>query len=121
MVKIIKNTPPKEEEIHNFLKNINFLLPEGFVEFYSNSNGAEIYRDENYCLIWSINELIQLNIDYNVSEYASNFFIFGTNGGADAFCIEKSTGFIFDMPFIGMSNEDTSFICKDFYSFLKIN
>ncbi|WP_338409764.1 SMI1/KNR4 family protein [uncultured Flavobacterium sp.] len=121
MIKIKKNNPAEVEEINMFLKNINFILPDGFIEFYSNSNGAEIYREEDYCLIWAINELIQLNIDYNVLEYASKFFIFGTNGGGDAFCIEKSTGFIFVMPFIGMSNEDASFICNNFYSFIKIN
>ena len=120
MIEIIKNNPAQENEIIIFLNNINFKLPDGFIEFYRSSNGAEIYKDENYCLLWLITELMQLNIDYNVSEYAPNFFVFGSNGGGSAFCIEKSSGYIYEIPFIGMSNEEAIFISKDFNEFIDI-
>ena len=118
MVEIIKNSPAKEIDINSFLKEINFKLPIGFTEFYKNSDGAEIYKDETYCILWPVTEMIQLNKDYNVPEYAPNFFIFGSDGGGSAFCIEKSTGFIFEMPFIGMSNKNNTFLCKTFHEFI---
>lgn len=119
MIEIIKNNPPQENEIIVFLNNINFKLPQGFIDFYRGSNGAEIYKDENYCCLWEITEMIQLNTDYNVPEFAPNFFIFGSDGGGSAFCIEKSSGYIFEMPFIGMSNNEAIFITNDFVDFLK--
>ena len=118
MIDIIKNDPPQKNDVIIFLNDINFKLPNGFIEFYTNSNGAEIYKSENYCYLWQITELIQKNIDYNVSEYASNFFIFGSNGGGDAFCIERISGYIFQMQFVGMSNDEAIFISKDFNGFL---
>ncbi len=119
MIEVIKNNPPQENEIVIFLNNINFKLPKGFIEFYRDSNGAEIYKNENYCLLWKITEMIKLNNDYNVPEYASNFFIIGSDGGGSAFCIEKSTGHIFEMPFIGMSNDEATFVIDNFIEFLK--
>jgi hypothetical protein len=58
--------------------------------------------------------MIKLNQDYKVNEYADSFFIFGSNGGDTAYCIEKKTGYIFDLPFVGMSNEDAIFKYKNF-------
>lgn len=118
-MEIIKNKPPQENEIIDFLNGINFKLSDGFIEFYTVSNGAEIYKEDDCFLLWPITEMIQLNNDYNVLEYASNFFIFGSDGGGSALCLEKSTGYIFEMPFIGMSNEDASFITNNFNEFIR--
>lgn len=120
MIEIIKNDPTQENEIIVFLNNINFKLPDGFIEFYRSSNGAEINKEEKYCDLWLISELIQLNVDYNVLEYAPNFFIFGSNGIGSAFGIEKKSGYIYEIPFIGMSNEEAIFIGKDFNEFINI-
>ncbi len=48
-----------------------------------------------------------------------NFFIFGSDGGDTAFAIEKSTGRIFEMPFIGMSREEAVLKSNTFDEFLK--
>lgn len=116
---IDKNEAPKASEVEKFLNNISFSLPEGFIEFYKQTNGADISSDELYTTLWPLTDMIQLNRDYDVEEYAPEFFIFGSDGGDTAFVIEKSTGKIFEMPFIGMSKDEAVFKSNTFDEFLK--
>jgi hypothetical protein len=119
MSTIKKKTPTSSEEIEDFLKYIKFELPVGFIEFFRQSNGAEIFNGTDYIILWPVTDMIKLNEDYNINEYADGFFLFGSDGGDTAYSIEKRTGFIFDMPFIGMSNKDAVFICKTFTQLLE--
>lgn len=118
-MEIGKNDPPSKKEIDTFLKAIKFKLPEGFIEFFKTSNGADIDGEEEYVMLWALTEMIELNTGYNVEEYAPEFFIFGSDGGGTAFAIERKTGHIFDMPFIGMSKEEATFKCNTFDEFLE--
>jgi hypothetical protein len=118
MLNIERNNAPESKEIKVFLSNIAFNLPQEFIEFYKQSDGAMINSDELYTSLWSLTAMIQLNLDYNVKEYAPDFFIFGSDGGDTAFAIEKDTGKIFEMPFIGMSREEAVFIANTFDEFL---
>lgn len=45
--------------------------------------------------------MIKLNKDYHLEEYASDFFIFGSDGCDTAYAIKKSTSDICEKPFIG--------------------
>ena len=118
MTTINKKEAPSSEEINDFVKNIDFKLPTGFVDFFSKSNGGEIYNENFYIIMWSITDMIKLNKDYNVNEYAPGYFIFGSDGGDMAYCIEKKTGYIGDMPFIGMSDEEFTLRFKSFKELL---
>jgi len=119
MTTINRNIAPIKQEVENFLKQIDFKLPEGFIEFFKDSNGADISSDENYMVLWALTEMIQLNRDYNVDEYAPDFFIFGSNGGGTAYAVKKSTSDIYEIPFIGMSNEEAVFKNKTFSEFIE--
>ncbi|WP_437922459.1 SMI1/KNR4 family protein [Sphingobacterium sp. LRF_L2] len=118
MTTIERNEAPKSSEIAEFLRRISFLLPEGFIEFYKQANGADISSEKYYTILWPVTDMIQLNEDYSVEEYAPDFFIFGSDGGDNAFAIYKSTGEIFEMPFIGMSKEEAIFNASTFNEFL---
>ncbi|PUV24104.1 MULTISPECIES: SMI1/KNR4 family protein [Sphingobacterium] len=119
MATIDRNIAPIKQEVENFLKQIDFKLPEGFIEFFKDSNGADISSDENYIVLWALTDMIQLNRDYNVDEYAPDFFIFGSNGGGTAYAVKKSTSDIYEIPFIGMSNEEAVFKNKTFSEFIE--
>lgn len=119
MTMINKNYPPGTSEIQVFLSAINFKLPAGFLDFFKDTDGAEIVGENEYYDLWRLTDMIQLNKDYEVDEYADGFFIFGSDSGDTAYCIEKSTGFIFDMPFIGMANEEASFKFENFNELLQ--
>lgn len=115
---IEKNQPTSNEERIAFQSGINFSLPEGLMEFYTESNGAIIITEERYTVVWPLTELKLLNEQYKVEEYAPEFFIFGSDGGDMAFGFEIKTGYFYELPFIGMSREESSFISKTFQEFL---
>jgi hypothetical protein len=119
MTTIDKNVAPTIDEIEAFLKQVDFNLPKGFIEFFKETNGADISTDEKYFFLWALTDMVQLNKEYNVEEFAPEFFIFGSDGGDTAFAIEKGTGYIYEMPFIGMSKEEAVFKNKTFAEFIE--
>lgn len=115
---IEKSNPPTNEDVAFFLKQVNFVLPVGFIDFFIGSNGAYITSGESYVHLWALTNMFQLNKEYNVEEYAPDFFIFGSDGGDTAFAIEKVTGYIYEMPFIGMSKDEAILRNKNFSGFI---
>lgn len=118
MATINPNTPVEQKMIDDFLLNAPIELPNGFIDFYKKNNGAEIISDNTYTIIWKLDELLQNNNDYAIDEFAPHFFIFGSDSADTAFVIERNSGKIFEMPFIGMSNDEALFISDTFEGFL---
>ena len=119
MATIDRNTLPTLKEIEIFLRQIDFKLPDGFINFFMETNGADINKNGQYIILWPLTDMIQLNRDYSVEEFAPDFFIFGSDGGDTAYAIEKQSGFIYEMPFIGMSREEAVFCEKNFIAFVE--
>lgn len=119
MTTIDRNDPPTDKEVEDFLKHADFSLPAGFIDFFKHTNGADVYTDENYILLWPLTDMATLNKDYNVAEYAPEFFVFGSDGGDTAYAIERKSGDIYEMPFIGMSREEAVFKDKTFTNFIE--
>jgi hypothetical protein len=117
MITISRNDPPTSNEIGTFSLNVEFKLPEGFIEFFSQSDGGLINGENIYIELWPLTEMIELNKNYEVNKYAPGYFVFGSDGGGTAYCIEKKTTNICDMQFIGMP-DDVFLICKSFDEFL---
>ena len=117
-MEIDKNAPVTDYELQEFLNQVVFNLPDGFLAFFKEANGANVYSDEGYMLLWPLTDMVRFNKEYSVDKYAPNFFIFGSNGGDTAYAVEKSTGYIFEMPFIGMSDEESVFKCQTFTELL---
>lgn len=114
-----KNLPPSIEEINNFVSKVDFLLPDGYLNFLKDSNGAELSFKNNHLFLWPLTDLFDLNYEYGVVDFAPDFFIIGSNGGNTAYAVHKSTGDLYEMPFIGMSNKEGVFISHDFVGLLK--
>ncbi len=118
MITIKKKDAPSNHEINIFATSISFNLPKGFIEFFSKSNGGIITGENVYIELWPLTNMIRLNKEYHSDTYAPDYFIFGSNGSGTAYCIEKDTTYIYDMPFIGMPS-DKVFICKSFVEFIE--
>jgi hypothetical protein len=116
---LTKNNPPDQKSLKEFSSKVNFKLPQGYLEFMSNSNGAEGQLASSYFILWSIDELFDLNEQYHVDEFAPGFFIIGSDGGDTAFAIDKRTGELYDMPFVGMSREEATLRARDFPGLLE--
>ena len=97
---IDRNIPPTKNDLDTFLSIVSFSLPAGFIDFFKEANGADINTDQHYVVLWPLTDMVGLNKEYNVEEYAPDFFIIGSDGGDTAYAIERNTGYIFELPFI---------------------
>lgn len=113
-----RNPPALQSELAHFTESVDFKLPLGFIDFYSTTDGVEIQTDEFYVMILRIGQLFKLNSDYSISEYAPDFFLFGSDGGDTAFVFNKESGKIYEMPFIGMSEEEALYRCDSIDEFI---
>jgi len=118
MLKIEKNRPADSNEIAEFTTSVDFSLSGDFIDFYKEADGASFLSESLYVNIWPVAKLVDLNESYKVSDYAPEFFLFGSDGGGSAYGIEKKTGAIFEIPFIGMSYEDAMLLSRSFKDFL---
>ncbi len=116
---IDKNPPPSKKDIEKFVSNITFQVSKGYFKFMQESNGADFSFKDAYLILWPLTDLIYLNHEYAVDEFAPGFFLIGSDGGDTAYAILKETGNFYKMPFIGMSNEKANFISNCFEDFLK--
>jgi len=110
--------PATEKQVEQFTSAVKMKLPKGFLDFYRKTNGGDIESEEQYLVIWRVQELVKLNKLYSTEEFAPEFFLFGSDGGGTAFAIEKKSGHIFEMPFIGMGRDEAQLRAKSFSEFL---
>ena len=57
----------------------NLGLPADYREFLQFTNGLEGETNDNYFVLWSAEELIELNKAYNVKEFISDILIIGSD------------------------------------------
>jgi hypothetical protein len=118
LIMVKKKEPLSYKEIKAFKESVDFVPPKGFIDFFGRSNGATINNESGHIILWPLTDMVKLNKEYYVEQLASGLFIFGSDGGDTAYCIEKDTGYIYDMPFVGMLC-DLAFVCKSFNEFLQ--
>jgi hypothetical protein len=84
-------------------------------------NSGEGFVGKNYLRAWPVDELIQSNEHYSVDEAAPGLFLFGSNGGGEAFAFDtrSSPPPIVVAPFIGMEWNAAITLAPDFRSFLQ--
>ncbi|MGE0383976.1 MAG: SMI1/KNR4 family protein [Gammaproteobacteria bacterium] len=92
-----------------------------FVIQHQGSGDPVFELDENpyRCEFWPLDEIEQLNRDYEVAQYAPGYFGFATSGGGEMFAIAPS-GAIVCLPFIGMEPETAIEIAPDWPSFARM-
>ena len=86
---IMKNmeftTPATTEEINAAEKELGLEFPKSYVDFLLITNGAEgSIGEENYLVLWSVNEIVELNNEYAVLlYYIKNKKKLGFSDGSD--------------------------------------
>jgi len=113
------NPPPLPGAVKIFLSRVEFTLPAGYERFIRSSNGAEGFMNNSYLILWPIEELFAYNENYRVEEYAPGFFIIGSDGGGTSYAVDKQTGALYEIPFIGMLREEATWSAKDFDDFIE--
>ena len=73
-------------------------------------------------MLWKIDELLRFNREYEVPEYAPGLFLFGSNGGGEAFAFDlraEGRNPVVSVPFIGMDVRDALPLAETFDGFLE--
>jgi hypothetical protein len=116
------NPPVTSLALSNFATKSGFTLPQGYIRFIQCFNGGEGFIGPNsYVMIWRLEELLEFNTAYQVSDYAPGLFLFGSDGGGEAFAFDMRSDFkpILSVPFVGMDLSLVRVIAPDFDKFLE--
>jgi hypothetical protein len=115
--------PASEREIDSARSRIGFSLLKDFLELYRHANGlsGNLEPSGEHLIVWPIGKLLEKNAAYNVSDYAPGIFIFGSNGGGEAYGFDTRQPNlpVVMIPFIGMELRYARPIAPSFTEFLR--
>jgi len=114
-----KNPSAEPELIQQVTQVLNLAFPLEYLDLFLHMNGGEGFIGDNYCRLYSIENLNPLNQAFMVKDFAPGFFIFGSTGGGEAFAFDtKSDPFsIVKIPFIPMDVKYAEFLGATVYDF----
>lgn len=115
-------TPATTEEINAAEKELGLEFPKSYVDFLLITNGAEgSIGEENYLVLWSVNEIVELNNEYAVKEFTPQLTYFGSDGGGTAYAFDVSGDTISfaEIPFESIDIEDRVHIANSFNAFVE--
>ena len=109
LLKRFKGNPPATAAaVGRFKTESGLQLPEDYLLFLQQANGGEGFIGaKTYLILWPLEQLVEMNNSYRVSEYAAGLFVFGSDGGGEAFAFDTRTAEmpIVSVPFVGMDLE----------------
>jgi hypothetical protein len=96
-------------------------LPDDYAEFLQQMNGGEGFVGNAYVILWRIEELLEMNLGYQVAEFAPGLFVFGSDGGGEAFAFDLRSDAkpIVSVPFIPMELKLARPVGSTFKAFLE--
>ena len=65
-------------------------------------NGGEGFIGDAFVQLYKVEELLEMNCGYKFQEFFPGFFLFGSDGGGEAFafCVAESNA-VYRLPFVG--------------------
>jgi hypothetical protein len=105
--------PPSHHQ--HLLAQLDFKLPHEYAAYLRATEsdyqfgGAYLVEDD---------ELLQYNADHDAGEFYPGYFLIGSDGGGEAFAIEKATGNFIQTPFIGHEAETPAIVGRTWPEFL---
>jgi hypothetical protein len=96
-------------------------FPHEYREVLAHTNGGEGFIGSYYVLLWKAEELVNLNKGYEVGLNAPGLFLFGSDGGGNAFGFDLRAVAppVVSVPFVGMDLGLVSVLAADMWSFLE--
>jgi len=122
LLKRFKRNPPVNNlAIEDFNLKTGLELPLNYINFLKIANGGEGFIGNSYISLWKIEELQELNVAYQVGEYAPGLLLIGSDMGGEAFAFDMTTRPwpLVRVPFVGMSRNSIEILAADFRSFLE--
>ncbi|MBF9220483.1 SMI1/KNR4 family protein [Hymenobacter ruricola] len=99
-----------------FLDTLDFAPPEAYRSYLFS---AESNYEFGGAYLIEADELLQFNTDYQAAENYPGYFLIGSDGGGEAFAIEKATGNFVQTPFIGHDEETSNVVGRTWSEFLE--
>jgi SMI1 / KNR4 family (SUKH-1) len=120
LAKFNGNPPADAASIRQFESEMGFRLPEDYGQFLRQADGGEGFVGNAYVILWRLGELLEMNRAYQVAEYAPGLFLFGSDGGGEAFAFDTRTAArpIVSVPFVGLELKVARPVAPNFTAFL---
>ncbi len=113
--------PPADELVRRVLSSLPLPPPADYVAFIKRANGAEgPVGAEGYLQLWRLEELCELNREYQVEQFAPGLFLFGSDGGGEAygFLQRDHSVQIVSVPFVPLDIAQARVLGESFETFL---
>ena len=90
----------------NIGKINDVVLPKDYIEFMKKHNGGEGDIGETWLILYPLEELQEINDDYEIEEFLPGHIIIGSNGGGELYGIDNK-GNYFNVPVLMDLNDIT--------------
>ncbi len=109
------------ESIKKAEASLGLTLPDDYRQFLTRANGGVGNIGSNYLDLYRVEDLKQLNEQYEVFQYVPGVLLIGSSGGGDAYAFDLRTSpwSVGEVPFIGMDLEYLEPIATSFSRFLE--
>lgn len=91
------------------------------MQFMQETDGGEGFIGDAYIILWRLGELLEMNKAYQVTEYAPGLFLFGSDGGGEAFAFDRRSAAkpIVSVPFVGLELKVVRRVASNFKAFME--
>jgi hypothetical protein len=112
-----------KEAITILSKHCPFELPSDYLDFLQFSNGADagLPVDPLWCILFTAEEVLECNTDYEISEYLPGYFAIGSSGGGEILLFDTQTSpwRVCTVPVL-FAEEHIHDVAPNFMEFLKL-
>ena len=115
------NPPVSIEAIRQFEGESGMSLREDYAAFLMHSNGGEGFIGKGYASLWRLEDLAGKNRSYRVADYAPGLYLFGSDGGGEAFAFDMRSKErpIVRVPFVPLDLKEVQVLAPTFEGFLE--
>jgi predicted kinase len=114
-----RNSGATEEQIQHVEQGLPFELPHDYKEFLRWSNGGEGKLGSTYLSLWKVEEISQLNNDYQITHYLPNVLGIGSDGGSQCITLDyranSAQPSLVKVPFGALETESITVLGSSFY------
>jgi hypothetical protein len=94
-------------------------LPKDYLAAVAEFGGREGFLGETYLRLYQLQELVALNIAYEVPALLPEVIVFASNGGGEAYAFPLGQAGVFQVPFLPLSAEYADRRAANFGEFLR--
>ncbi len=114
------NPGAPKDLIDSVEQKIGVKFPADYKKFLLMSNGVSGFVGKSYLLIWALEEIVEINQQASVNEFAPGLILFGSDGGGMSYALDTRDPIfsIVEVPNIGMSLDEVKFCGSSLHEFL---